>query len=172
MPRTGRPRALNDLKQRDVCTLTTVGFTLETIARFVGCAATTIRRELQRNPQFQEKFRQAQLSCEIGPLNNIRQAALTNWRAGVWYLERVNPHSFVKKNVRYITQEQLQLFMEQVVTELMGNDDKQHQHALGKLTAFIDRIDVQAEAGRGDRRLSRREQLERERLVDASKPIN
>jgi len=172
MSRTGRPRALDDLKQRDVCTLTTLGFTLENVARFVGCAASTIRRELGRNPAFLEKYRQAQLGCELGPLNTIRQAALTNWRAGVWFLERINPHAFVKKNVRYITQEQLQLFMEKIVTEFTGNDDsKQHRRALGKLSAFIDRIDVETEAHRGDRRLSRREQVERERLVDASKPI-
>jgi hypothetical protein len=172
MPRTGRPRALDDNKQRDVCLMTTLGFTLENVARFIGCSASTIRRELRRNPAFLEKFRQAQLGCELGPLNTLRQAALTNWRAALLYLERMNPNAFVKKNVRYITQEQLQLFTEKIVTELTGNhDSKTSRRVLGKMSAFIDRIDLEAEAHRGDRRLSRSEQLERERLVDATKPI-
>src|SRR3954452_8305641 len=103
MSRTGRPRVLDDAKCRDVCTLTTIGFSIENVARFVGCAATTIRRELARNPKFQEQFRKANLAREIGPLNNIRQTALTNWRAGVWYLERINPYTFARQNLRYIT---------------------------------------------------------------------
>ena len=152
--------------------MTTLGFNLENIARFIGCAATTIRRELRRNREFADKFRQAQLGCELAPLNTLRQAALTNWRAARLYLELMNPHAFAKKNIRYITQEQLKVFLDTLVTELAGNADSKAQRAIiAKMSAFVDRIDIEAEAHRGNRRLSRTEQLQRDRLVDATKPI-
>ena len=39
MPTTGRPRALDEVKRREVCALISAGCGVEGAARFVGCAA-------------------------------------------------------------------------------------------------------------------------------------
>ncbi len=98
MADTGRPRVLDDVKRREICALVTAGFELGGAAEYVGCSTSTIRRELKRNMEFRERLRRASLACELDPLNSIRQCARSNWRAAAWYLERVNPERFGKRN--------------------------------------------------------------------------
>jgi hypothetical protein len=173
MSRTGRPRVINDDKRRDICTLTTVGFSIENVARFVGCAASTIRRELDRNPEFSEQFRKANLARELGPLNNVRQTALTNWRAAVWYLERINPTAFVKPSTRYITHEQFALAVDALISEVLaGGDEKHERRVKARLAAFVQRFDREVAISRGSQPMSHRELARRDKLVEANKPMH
>ncbi len=171
--RLGRPRVLDEPKRRQVCTLVSVGFGLDGAARYVGCAPSTIRREARRNAEFREQLRCADLACELGPLNAVRQAAHTNWRAGIWYLERMNPQKFGKRNVRYITPEQLEAFMEQMVTAVMGDnqDEAACRRAIRKLETFIAQINRQSDAGRDSIPRPRRTRKRKLTPVDISKPI-
>lgn len=112
MAKAGRPRALDDSKLREICALVTAGFGLPGAAEYVGCAASTVRREAQRNLDFQEKLRKAQLASELDPLNSIRQSARSNWRAAAWYLERTNPQKYAKRNPMTLTPAEVKEFTE------------------------------------------------------------
>jgi IS30 family transposase len=115
-PSPGRPRALDNVKLREISALISAGCGLEGAARYVGCAASTIRREARRNPDFNEQLRRAHLAAELGPLNAMRNAAHTHWRAAAWLLERTNAQRFAKQNVRHVKPEHLQQY-----TEMIGN---------------------------------------------------
>jgi hypothetical protein len=91
MATIGRPRALDDAQRREICALISAGCGTRTAADYVGCSPSTIRREALRNPEFHEQVRSADLSCQLSPLQAIRKAAATNWRAAAWLLERTNP---------------------------------------------------------------------------------
>lgn len=108
----GRPRALDDVKRREVIALISAGSSVEGAARYVGCAASTIRREALRNPQFNEDLRRASLTAELNPLQAIREASKKYWRAGAWLLERINPQRFGKQSVRHVKPEHVQEFIQ------------------------------------------------------------
>jgi hypothetical protein len=110
----GRPRLLNEVKQREVCALVSAGCGIEGAARYVGCAASTIRREAERNPQFNQALRSAHLSAELNPLNALRRAAQKHWRAAAWLLERFNPQRFAKQDIRQIKPEKLEASLTQM----------------------------------------------------------
>jgi IS30 family transposase len=112
---SGRPRALDDTKRREICALISAGCSMERAATYVGCAATTIRREATRNPEFNDKLRRASLSAEISILTSIRQAAQKNWRAGAWLLERVDVQRYGRKNARQVNPEQLADYVKMLV---------------------------------------------------------
>jgi hypothetical protein len=102
----GRPRALDETKLREICALVTAGSGIVGAARYVGCAASTIRREACRNPDFNERLRRASLAAELTPLNAVRDAAKKYWRAGAWLLERLDAQRYGKQNVRFLKPEQ------------------------------------------------------------------
>jgi hypothetical protein len=92
-----RPRALDDAKCREICALVTAGCKIEVAAHYVGCTSITIRREARRNPTFMQQLRSAQINSRVLPLQALRQAAHTHWRAAAWFLERVHPHEFGRR---------------------------------------------------------------------------
>jgi IS30 family transposase len=142
--RPGRPRALDDVKLREVSALISAGCGLEGAARYVGCAASTIRREARRNPDFNEQLRRAHLSAELGPLNALRNAAHTHWRAAAWLLERTNAQRFAKQNVRHIKPEHLQQF-----TEIIGNlvqEEVADRNTRRRIRRRLDKLIKQADA--------------------------
>jgi hypothetical protein len=104
-PMPGRPRALCETKQREICMLVATGCTLETAARFVGCTPVTIFRESRRNPEFGERLGRSRASAEITPIKTMRQAATSQWRAAAWLLERTQPEQFAKRAANTFTQE-------------------------------------------------------------------
>jgi IS30 family transposase len=135
----GRPRALDEVKLREISALISAGCGLEGAARYVGCAASTIRREARRNPEFNEQLRRAHLAAELGPLNAMRNAAHTHWRAAAWLLERTNAQRFAKQNVRHVKPEHLQQFTEMIGNLLQQevtdrNARRRIRRRLGKLT--------------------------------------
>jgi hypothetical protein len=119
MAEPGRPRALDDAKRREICALTTAGFDLAAAAQYVGCSRRTIEREIKRNEEFAERYRRAILACELEPLHSIRQCARSNWRAAAWYLERINPHRFVRRNPVLISPQDIQEFMDSLAQIVM-----------------------------------------------------
>jgi hypothetical protein len=96
MAKRGRPLALDDTKRREVCALVSAGSGVERAARYVGCSPSTIHREAQRNADFDEQLRRAELAAELEPLQLLRKKASTHWRAAAWLLERFSPERFVK----------------------------------------------------------------------------
>ncbi|TWT78043.1 hypothetical protein Pla123a_18430 [Posidoniimonas polymericola] len=84
----GRPRVLDEGKQREVCALLTSGMTFGEAAAYVGCCEKTIRREQRRDEDFDERVRRARMAARLGPLQAVRQAAATHWRAAAWLVDR------------------------------------------------------------------------------------
>jgi hypothetical protein len=107
-PKTGRPRALDEVKRREICALVSAGCAIADAAKYVGCSASTIHREAFRNRQFREQLRRAHLTNELGPLNALRHASHKYWRAAAWLLERTNPQRFAKQPIKIIKPEHCQ----------------------------------------------------------------
>jgi hypothetical protein len=101
-----RQRALDAVKQREVCALISVGCGVEMAARYVGCSARTIRREALRDAVFYEELRQAELRANLTPLDALGKAAQRHWRAAAWFLERTQPTRFGRRNQGKYTERQ------------------------------------------------------------------
>jgi tRNA-dihydrouridine synthase len=102
-----RPRALDDVKRREVCALISAGCGIAHAARYVGTSAITVRREAMRNPEFYNQLRDAELAAQVVPLQTLKKAAQTHWRAAAWYLERKHPNEFGRKDVERFSVEQV-----------------------------------------------------------------
>ena len=97
MPKKGRPRALNETKRREICALVSAGAGIHRAAQYVGCSQSTINREAQRDEEFREQLRRAKATTQLAPLQAMRQAVQTNWRAAAWMLERSDPEQFGRR---------------------------------------------------------------------------
>ena len=73
------------------------GCSLQAAAHYVACAPNTIRREADRNPDFGRRFREARLQAQLSPLQAMRKAAASHWRAAAWMLERGDPDHFARR---------------------------------------------------------------------------
>ena len=85
----GQPRALDDEKQKTVCSLVAAGASLRQAAHFVDCDPKTIRREARRNDDFRGQLAKAKSEANIHPLQTLQQAAKTNWRAALSWMEHI-----------------------------------------------------------------------------------
>ena len=97
MPRTGRPRALDDTKRSTVCAIVAHGGSLEEAAQHVGCALSTLHRERHRNEVFRKQLHEAQVQATLTPYRQMRSAARRSWRASAWMLERLNPGRYARR---------------------------------------------------------------------------
>jgi IS30 family transposase len=140
----GRPRALDEVKLREICALISAGCGMESAARYVGCAASTIRREARRNLDFNEKLRRAHLGAELGPLNAMRNAANKHWRAAAWLLERTNAQRFARQNVRQLKPEHLAEFTDQLAE--IFETEIQDENTRRRIVRKMDKITKQNEA--------------------------
>ena len=106
MSTPGRPRALNEVKQREICALVSAGCSLREAARYVRCGRATIQRELTRNPDFRRQIDEAAVAAQISPLKAMQKAAGTHWRAAAWLLERTKPERYARRDPRPLRQRQ------------------------------------------------------------------
>jgi hypothetical protein len=100
MAQVGRPRALDEVKRREVCALVAAGCGLEWASRYVGCSARTVRREALRNEDFYEQLRRCELAAQLNPLKALQHASGTHWRAAAWLLERTCPERFARPDLK------------------------------------------------------------------------
>ncbi len=84
----GRKRVLNERKKDEVVALVTAGMQLHKVANYVGCDVKTIRRERDACPAFDQRVRRAMVASDLRPLEAMRRASATHWRAAAWMLER------------------------------------------------------------------------------------
>lgn len=143
MPKSGRPRALDEAKQAEICALISQGCGMETAARYVACAASTIRREARRNRKFNAGLRRAYLNAELMPLNAVRRAAEKNWRAGAWLLERMNVQRFARQDPRYVTPEQVRDFVDVFTNAVLSStqDDEVRRRLFQNAKKYFADID-------------------------------
>src|SRR5262245_39352242 len=84
MPRTGRPRSLTTAKRGQAELLVSLGWKLKAVADYVGCAPCTLRREVLRNPQFQEGIETSKQGFRAEMLRTMIHAAATKSEAARW----------------------------------------------------------------------------------------
>lgn len=83
-----RPTVLDEVKKSEICALVTAGMPMTRIARYVGHDRKTIYRERQRDAAFDQRVRRAELTTDLAPLQAMRRAAETHWRAAAWIIDR------------------------------------------------------------------------------------
>jgi len=137
MPR-GRVRTLDDAKQREVCALMSAGCSLQAAAEYIECAPNTIRREAARNPQFNQRFREARLQAQLSPLSAMRKAAADHWRAAAWMLERTDPEHFGRRPAPAFRPKQAKALKSDILDIL--NAEIENPFLLNRLTKQIQQL--------------------------------
>ena len=146
---TGRPRFLDDAKCREICALLSVGCRPDTAAFYVGCTVVTIRRELQRNPDFRQRYREAQVAARVGPLRALRSAAQTHWRAAAWLLERNYPQEFARRGAYSFTSADFKDHISRIfaiIQHELGADHDALHRIEAQLTWYLKDLDQEIEA--------------------------
>lgn len=126
MSKQGRPRALDDTKRREICALIVAGAGIRRAAQYVGCSYSTICREAQRDEEFRDQLRRAKATMQLAPLQAMRQAVQTNWRAAAWMLERSDPEQFGRRYRNSLGQKELRA----LARDLMAIFDDEINHPL------------------------------------------
>ena len=114
-------RILDDVKQREVLAILSMGCSQSMAAKYVGCSPATIRREAARDAKFAKKLREAKGNAELGLVKNIRKAANKEqyWRAAAWALERMFPEKYARRGPDVITAEQLAQVLAQLAERII-----------------------------------------------------
>lgn len=110
-------KVLDDVKKREICALVTAGMSMVKVARYVGCSPKTITRAQRSDEEFDQRMRRAKLSADLNPLEAMRRASTTHWRAAAWMLERDERRQADRRagrTARLYSQEDLLYLAEQV----------------------------------------------------------
>jgi hypothetical protein len=113
----GRPAAFDEAEQKMFCSLIGLGFTVDAAAVSVGFSALTARRALRRKPEFMKEYRDARIGVCANSLFTLRNAASKDWRAARWYIERLMPQPFGKKETD-LTMEAAQTMYDEALHEI------------------------------------------------------
>lgn len=86
-------------KQKVVLAIISIGCSLRTAARYIGCTPRTIQETARRDAKFAEELCQAEKNAEIKFMKCVHSAAQQEryWKAATWMLERLNPEDFGRK---------------------------------------------------------------------------
>jgi hypothetical protein len=120
-----RPRILDAERRIELCNLLASGLSLSEAARGVGCSLRTLRRETDRDDAFRQQISQVLLANRLNPLYHICQAALTDWRAATWLLERFCPEQFARRDRASCSPKDLQTVVDRVIETVLQEIDKQ-----------------------------------------------
>lgn len=115
MSEPGRPKALDSDKQTTVCSLVASGVSVRQAAHYLGCAPKSIRREAERNGEFRAQLAKARSEARMHPLETLRQAATTNWRAALAWMERLEPDRFARPDASVITKMEANQFVDNLI---------------------------------------------------------
>lgn len=151
MTQRGRPRVLADeQKRRTLLAMISVGAGLETAAKHAGCSTWTVRREVQRDEQFAQQLREAETAAELAPLQTMRKAASTQWRAAAWLLERMNPERFVRRQPQALAPTDVRSLLDSVANLMADecDDPEQQQRMIRRLAELQEEHFGEAQAQR------------------------
>lgn len=143
---------LDEFQKREVLAILSVGGGRSTAAKYVRCAATTIRRAAERDAEFAKKLRRAEASLEVAHLKNIETAGQKYWRASAWLLERMYPDRYGARKAATWTREQVQglldRFLEIVLAEAPALSRRKRMAT--RLEQLAGELASESEAKRGD----------------------
>ena len=107
VPNAGPPIAPDARVQ--IVLLVAAGCDRATAASFVGISLQALERAIAADPALGRELDRAEASAEFAHVRCIRQAAQdpTNWRASAWWLERMRPHLYAKRDLKMLTKTDL-----------------------------------------------------------------
>jgi IS30 family transposase len=114
----GRHTALDNEKRSAICSLVAFGVSLRQAANYIGCAPKSIRREIERNDEFRASLAKARSEARMQPLETLRQAAKTNWRAALTWIERLEPDHFANPTESIITKREANRFVDELIESI------------------------------------------------------
>lgn len=103
---------LDEQMQAEICAVVGVGASMRAAARLVGCSAAAITQLAKKDEGFRRRLYAAAMKREVAPLQHIRNAGQSNWRAAAWLLQRLNPGEYVPGKPHVVTREQMTAVME------------------------------------------------------------
>jgi hypothetical protein len=115
---SGRPKALDDPKRSTICSLVASGVSLRQAAGYIGCTPKSIRREIERNGEFRANLAKARSEARIHPLETLRNAARTNWRAALAWMERLDPDRFANPTESIVTKREANRFVDDLMRSI------------------------------------------------------
>lgn len=141
----GRPLALLDeAKQREVCAILAMGCSRRVAAEYVGCSATTIRRQAQRSAAFRDRLAKAETHQEMAHVKHVAEAAqdAKNWRAAAWLLERRYPERYAAPTARRLAARRVEEALDDVaeILRTVIHDEATRQEVLQGLNELGKRL--------------------------------
>lgn len=106
---------LDEVKQREICAILSVGGTRQMAADYVGCHVKTIWNTAHREPAFAARLRRSELAPEITLLKAIQTAVEDpkQWRAAAWALERLYPARYGQRKTETLSPQQVAALLEE-----------------------------------------------------------
>jgi hypothetical protein len=115
MVEIGRRPGFTETMKAEVAKVLREGLSVRAAAGYVGCDESTIRRAIQRDPEFARTVDRARRDTELELLGNIRNASKKEqcWHAAAWRLERMFPDRYGPRTRDTFTGEQVSQLVDQ-----------------------------------------------------------
>ena len=142
MAKRANSSGLDEIQKSAIRAIVTVGASLGTAAKYVGCSLDDIRRVARRDPELGKSLRQAEPGQEIQHLTLIKDAAKKYWKASAWLLEHKYPDRYGSRKPGTVTPEELSQVLAEFAA-IIGKEvpDAGHRRniieRLAKLTAGL-----------------------------------
>ncbi|MEO1497499.1 MAG: hypothetical protein AAFV43_10145 [Planctomycetota bacterium] len=100
---------MTDKQKQEAALVVSVGCDRETAAKYVGCSIDDLVEAARRDAGFAAALRKNEAAAELAHMRNIQQAAKDDkhWRASVWWLERLAPERFARRDAGAVTRREL-----------------------------------------------------------------
>lgn len=133
---------LTESQQRDVLLIVGVGCDRSVAASYAGVDPRAIDATAEASGAFARELARAEANAELMHVQNIRQAAKDekNWRASVWWLERVFPERYARKESGGVSPGDIQSLLQQVAEAIAESVQTSEERA-----ALLRRIDSLAQ---------------------------
>jgi len=118
--RDGQGGHLSPEERRNVVAILAIGSDRKTAARFLGIARRQIDESASREAEFARALTRAEAAAEIAHAKCLHAAIQDpkNWRAAVWWLERMRPDKYGKREPAVPDEALLARWSEQVAAAI------------------------------------------------------
>ncbi|TWT46500.1 hypothetical protein [Botrimarina hoheduenensis] len=132
---------LTDQQKREASLVLSVGCDRETAAKYVGCTIEDLLDLARQDERFAATLRRSEAGVELAHMRNIQQAARDerHWRASVWWLERLAPERFGRRDAGAITRRELAGLLSAIATGIAAEvrHEGDRQRVLDKLEELV-----------------------------------
>ncbi|HEY4309861.1 MAG TPA: hypothetical protein VGN12_10455 [Pirellulales bacterium] len=131
--------SIDAIKEAEIRAIVSVGGSLRTAAKHVGCTVSAIRVRADRSREFAQRLKRAESDFEVILLSNIQQAGKKSWNASAWLLERIFPERFAKRRPGTIPVEELNDVFEHLATIITHEvaDPERCERLLDRVTKLL-----------------------------------